>query len=620
MSRIDLDTILREMRLPPERQARLRRRLRLIAPLLGLFLRIFFRQPKHATLYLRLVSYIYPYRRQFLLAFFCMILTGILDASPIALLKPILDDVFTQHDRGMLLLLPLGLVFLFTAKGVTHFIQKFIMRTIGQRAMRDLRKALFQKILRLPHSFFQHSKSGDLIARITNDIQIIDQGVSTVVSNLVKDVFSILATVAIIFYFDWRFGVVAMVSIPILVAPIGYLAQIMRRAGRITQEMIAELTVVAQEAFQGISIVKAFRGEHHEEKRFHKANEEYFGQAKRAIKASAISTPLTEFIGAVIAAGVLYAGGRFVMDGMLSAGTFITCLVALFKMYMPFKELGNVNHAVQQTAVVARRLFEILDTPLDVRDTPEARPLPPFSREVEFRSVSFSYDEGEEVLHKVSFRVKKGEMVAFVGPSGAGKTTLAHLIPRFFDVTGGALLIDGHDVREVTIESLRRQIGMVTQDVILFHDTVLGNITYGSDEHDPERAIEAARAAYAHEFIKDFPEGYQTVIGERGLRLSGGQRQRLSIARALYHDPAILLLDEATSALDTESEMVVQKAIQNLVANRTTLVIAHRLSTIRHVDRIVVLHEGHIVEEGTHDQLMANASHYKRLHDLQFNS
>lgn len=580
--------------------------------------RIFFRGERDKELYLRLLEYMLPYSRRLVFAVFCMAATGLFDAGPIALLQPILDEIFTNQNRQALGYLPVLLVVLFGLKGIFNFSQKYLMRLVAQKVIRDLRLQVFRHVLSLPLSYFTQQRSGEIISRITNDIHMIDKGVSTVLSDLFKDVFTIISLVLVILVLDWRFAMVSLLAIPLLVAPIGYLAQILRRASKITQEMVGIISSITQESIGGIPVIKAFNAEHFTAKRFHVANEKYYFQAKRAIQAASASTPITEFIGACLAAVVIYFGGNFVIDGVFSSGTFIACLAALFKMYMPFKQLGNVSHSIQQAVTASDRIFSLLDADLSIHESPMARPLLRHRETVTYEGVSYDYGDKNPVLKDVSLTVQHGESVALVGPSGSGKTTMVHLLPRFFDPTEGRICIDGVDLKDVTLESLRRQIGIVSQDVILFHDTVSANIAYGADEHDQQRVIDAARAAYADEFILNLEQGYSTVIGERGASLSGGQRQRLSLARALYHDPAILILDEATSALDPESEQLVQQAIQRLMKSRTTFIIAHRLSTIRHVDRILVLSEGRIVEDGTHEELLRPGTVYKRFHDMQF--
>lgn len=457
------------------------------------------------------------------------------------------------------------------------------------------------------------------MSRVLNDVSTMEQAVSNVLSDLLRESFAILCFVVLLFILNWRFAIIAFIVLPLSIWPVHIISKKIRHISRKTQEQMSDMSSILQETISGIAIVKAFVKEEFEFNRFAKANQKYFDNSMRATKASSLQTPIMEFLGSIAAALIIFLGGLQVMSGVMTTGTFFAFVGALFSMYAPFKKLGQINFTIQTALAASSRVFEMLDTKAILTEAPGAIELPPFSKSIEFKNVSFKYED-ELILKNINLKINKGEVVAIVGSSGAGKTSLVNLLPRFYDPCEGQILIDGIDIKKVTFASLRSQIGIVTQDTILFNDTLENNIAYGAKDYPRERLEASAKAACCDEFIYSnaLPDNFNTIIGDRGVRLSGGQRQRISIARAIFKNPPILILDEATSSLDTESEMMVQQALKNLMENRTTLIIAHRLSTIRNVDRIIVLENGSIVEEGAHEELMKRGGAYKKLYELQF--
>ncbi|MEE8484919.1 MAG: ABC transporter ATP-binding protein, partial [Nitrospinota bacterium] len=452
-----------------------------------------------------------------------------------------------------------------------------------------------------------------------NDIQLIQESISVVVYDIVREGFTAIVLLGVLFYRDAKLASIAVIVIPFSAMLIGRLGRTLRGKVKKTQERMAELTSLMLEALSGYRIVQAFGMQDYELKRFKKSNESFFHAMLKMIKISEIASPLMEFVGAFGIAAIIWYGGMQVIEGETTVGNFFSFMAALFMLFPVISRLSRVYNKIQQASAAASRVFEIIDLEPEISDAQNAKPVKRLHGEVRFDNVSFSYDT-EPVLKDINLSVKAGSIIAIVGTSGAGKSTLVDLIPRFYDPTQGRILLDGTDIRGATLETLRGQTGIVTQEIFLFNDSIKNNIAYGKEETPMEKIVDAAKAAYAHEFISEMPQGYDSVIGERGVKLSGGQRQRISIARAILKDPAILILDEATSALDTESEIMVQKALANLMKNRTTFVIAHRLSTILHADRIIVLDGGRIVEEGRHETLMAGNGYYKKVHDMQFSN
>ena len=568
-------------------------------------------------IYKRLIKLAKPHLPKFILAMLCMLVVGGLTSVLAFLVKPVLDDIFMKKNAAMLKWIPIAVVAIYMLKGLCTYVQTILMNFIGQRVVADIRNRLYQVIQTQSMSFFTKNQTGILMSRITNDVNSMQGAVSEAVTSLLKDSFTLICLMFVIFYRDWQLALVAMVIFPVTIYPIATFGRKIRKLATRTQVTMGSLTTLLQETISGARIVKAFGREDYESSRFSRENENLLKLTLKSVTISAVSSPFMEFLGGVGIAAIIFYGGYQVIQGVSTPGTFFSFLAALIMLYEPIKRLTNVNNTIQQGIAGAQRVFSIIDAVPEIRNKPEAIPLPAISKAIDIRNVTFRYED-TPVLKQINLTVRAGEAVAFVGMSGGGKTTLVNLIPRFYDVSEGQILIDGRDIRDVTIESLRAQIGIVTQQTILFNDSVRNNIIYGDIEKTEADVIRAAKAANAHHFIMNLPDGYDTVIGEQGTKLSGGERQRISIARALLKDAPILVLDEATSSLDTEAEIEVQEALENLMKGRTTLVIAHRLSTIRNADRIVVLVNGEIVEEGTHEALLDKKGEYFRLYQMQF--
>jgi subfamily B ATP-binding cassette protein MsbA len=537
-------------------------------------------------------------------------------------LKARVDGVLMRGTK-MEALWRIVVVFFFLAflKNVTGYVQNVLMTYVGQRVIKDLRDALFMKFTSLPLSFFHRHRAGELISRATNDVQIANKCVNVSFTNLVRDPIFIVMYLGLALLLSWRLTLLAMLVLPLSMVAIIQIGKKLRKYSHRQQEKLANLTSVLQETVYGIRVVKAFAMETFENRKFLQESERLFRDVFKIARMQALSSPLTEQLSVIVGLFILWYGGHQVLSGdSLPPDMFILFLVCIFSLVHPIKELSQVNNAIQEGMAAAERIFTVLDAAPEVGEENGLGELRDIRGEVEFQDVTFGYEAGKPVLHDINLVVQPGEIVALVGSSGAGKSTLVDLIPRFYDPQHGRLLVDGQDLRSLKIASLRRAMGVVTQEVLLFNDTVRNNIAYGLGDV-PQDAVEAAaRAANAHAFILGLPEGYQTLIGDRGVKISGGERQRLSIARAILKNPPILILDEATSALDSESEQLVQEAIDRLVRNRTTFVIAHRLSTIQNVNRIYVLQNGRIVETGTHAELLAAEGVYRDLHNLQFRS
>ncbi len=565
----------------------------------------------------RLFVYAKPYRWRLVGAVIAMAVYAAGDAGQAMLVKPIVDRTLLFGDN--LTLIAWGIVAVYVVKGVGSYVSSYVMVGVGQRVVMDLRNALYRHILGQSAGFFARRTTGQLMSRIGNDVAQVQQAVSETIGDLARESITAIVLAGYLFYLDARLTLSTLIVAPLIVYPLVRLGWRVRRTTRRSQEALEHLSHLTVEAFTGHRIVKAFGTEAHEGEKFGRAAHDLYRTNMKVTAALSSLPPLMELIGGVGMAVALIYGARQVSTHQMTEGDFFSFMAALLLMYGPAKKLSRVNANLQQTIAASERIFDMLDTHTEVKEQTGAPALPPFRSRIEFRDVGFGYEDGNApILRDVSLHINAGQMIAIVGRSGAGKTTLVNLLPRFYDVTRGAILIDGVDIRDVALKSLRAQIGIVTQETVLFDDTIANNIAYGSPDASPHAIEAAAKAANAHEFVTALPHGYATMIGERGQRISGGQRQRIAIARALLKNAPILVLDEATSALDTESEQLVQAALTNLMMNRTSFVIAHRLSTIRRADAIVVLDHGRIVEIGKHDELLARPDGtYATLYQLQ---
>jgi subfamily B ATP-binding cassette protein MsbA len=594
----------------------------------------------------RLMRYVRPYSGRLALAVLLMAGVGVFEALTALLIGPVFDRVLNPQSQGdgiLLVTIPyvnyaldlrhwapealhnvwtvvaFAILAVTLGKALFEYAAAYLVHYIGFAVISDLRNQVYEKIIRQSVRFFKEHSTGKLMSAIINDIEKIQLAVSHLLADFLRQSFTLAGMVAVLLLLDPK---LAAVALPLLVAVVLYAAskigRRVRKSSRTSQDNVADLSQILQETISGNRIVKAFGMERWEVRRFREAARRLFQVNLRYVRAQALTSPLMELLGGVMIVILLAVGRDRIKAQVLTPGSFLVFVYALLKLYEPVKRLTGINNAFQQALGASAKVFEYLDLHEEVVDRPGARPAPAFSQAVEFDHVWFAYEHGQTLLRDVSLKAERGQMVAIVGSSGAGKTTLVNLIPRFFDVTAGRVLLDGQDVRDLSLESLRAQVGMVTQETILFHDTVRNNIGYGRPGASAADIEAAARAALAHDFIQAMPQGYDTLIGERGQRLSGGQRQRLAIARALLKNAPLLILDEATSELDTESEMEVQRALNNLVTGRTVFVIAHRLSTVRRADVILVLDSGGIAESGTHQDLIDQGGIYRKLHELQF--
>jgi ATP-binding cassette, subfamily B, bacterial MsbA len=600
---------------------------------------------------IRLVRYVLPFLLQLLPGIFLLAAVGFLEAFRLVLLKPVLDRVlapstgsenivlFTMpqsghpiylqrfvptHFHNAWTIVAYALVASTVLKGCFDYLGTYLVNHAGFGMITNLRNDLYDSVLRRSAAFFQKHTTGTLISTIINDIERVQYAMSSILAEFLQQFFSFLFTAALVVMLGKQLAWVLLLFIPVIVFSAIRIGRRVRSTTRTGQDQLADVQNILQETIAGNRIVKAFGMESWEIARFRTAAQRLFRANLRSVAAAAISSPLMDTFGAIAIALLLLLGREQIAHNQLTLGAFIAFVAAVLSMYNPVRKFAVFNNSFQQALGASSQLFKFMDTEDLVREKPGAKALPRFSHAIQFENVSFSYQsDGEgsrEILHNINLEVRRGEILAIVGSSGAGKSTLVHLLPRFFDVSSGSILVDSHDVRDVTVSSLRSQIGIVTQDTVLFNDTVRNNIAYGQPHVAMKEVEGAARAALAHDFIQALPAGYDTVIGERGVRLSGGERQRLAIARALLKNAPVLILDEATSALDSESEALVQSALHNLMSGRTVLVIAHRLSTVRRADRIVVIENGTIADIGTHEDLMSKLGTYRRLYELQFAS
>lgn len=568
----------------------------------------------------RLYQVVRQYKLFLVIAMIAMIFVSIFTGAQAVLIRDLIDDIFIDKDTVLLKLLPLIVIVIFGVKSICYYIYQFTLEKVGQSIIRDMRVMVFEHIHKQPLSFFENIPTGTLISRIISDVTLMQQAVSSAIVSTLRDMTQAFILLGVVFYMNWRLAMLTFIIIPLATIPIVSFGKIFRRLSTKSQEETAIMSNLLHETITGSRIVKAFCKEEYEGKRFRAQVGRLFSVIIKEARYRSMQHPMMEMIGGLAVALIVWFGGKQVIAGQTTPGAFFAFFTALIAAYEPIKGVSKINSAIQQGMASATRIFTLLDVEPEIQDKPGAVTLPPFKDAIELRDVTFKYEEKKDVLSKVNLKVPAGQALAIVGPSGGGKTTLTNLVPRFLDIKQGhgGIYIDNNDIRDVTIESLRQQISVVTQQTILFNDTVRNNIAYGNLDATDAEIEAAAEAAHALKFINRLPDGFNTEIGEGGARLSGGERQRVSIARAILKNAPILILDEATSALDTESEREVQKALENLMKNKTTFVIAHRLSTIKNVDRIIVVKKGQIVEEGTHDELLALHGEYELLYNMQY--
>jgi subfamily B ATP-binding cassette protein MsbA len=570
-------------------------------------------------LFIRLLRCFRHYRLRLTGAFVCSALVAASTGAYAWLVRPVLDGIFINKDQFLLTVLPLAILLVAALKGVFSYGQNYLMNYVGNQVITDIRGQLFLQLMRLPVKFHDANTTGRLVSRVINDVNVMANAVAGVLKDMFQQGLTFVAMVAVIVYQNWKLAAISLVVVPMSSYTMVRMGQRMRKLATRGQEQMGDMASTLQETLAGNRIVKAFGREDAEGKRFRVSNEGFLRMTMKSIQVSSLGNSHMEVIGVVGVAAIVWYGGYLVIQGAMTPGAFFSFLTAMFMAYTPIRRLSSANNTIQQALAASERVFGVLDLDNERAEDLGRKELSGVRSSVEFQGVSFRYEGNDAVvLGDIELSIKAGEVVALVGSSGSGKTTLVSLVPRFYEPTQGALLIDGRDIRDYTLQSLRRHIGIVSQDTVLFDETVAYNIAYGRPDAGDHDIVEAAKAAYAHEFIERLPDGYRTLIGENGVKLSGGERQRLAIARAILRDPPILILDEATSALDSESERIVQLALSNLMKNRTTLVIAHRLSTIQKADRIVVMDRGRVVEVGSHDDLLERGGVYKRLHAIQF--
>ena len=572
------------------------------------------------NLYFRALKYIKPYWKRGLAAGICTIIAAGGTAYLPFVIKDMVDQVLSEKNTTMLNWIVVSIVVVFVIRGIAYYGQSYLMNYVGQRVIIDIRKAVFEKLQRLSMSFYDKHKTGTIMSYVTNDVSALQSAMVDNVVEMITETVILVASIVMMLYLDWKLFLVTFCTFPIVLWFIDNFGKRIRKSGSRIQEVTADITSVLQEVASSPRVIKSFVREDYEIDRFDKENLNNFRANMKYAQLSSTLTPTIEFVAAVGVSIILWYGGNSVINGSITAGSLVAFLTYAVNISNPIKRLSRVIGNIQKALAAAQRVFDVLDLPEDIKNAPDAKALPKVKGDVRFNDVSFAYNENEEVLSHVSFEVKPGEMVAFVGPSGAGKSTVASLLPRFYDAINGSITIDGQDIRKVTLDSLREQVGIVPQETVLFNGSVYDNILYGRLDATREEVEAAAKAANAHDFIMQLPDGYETMLGDRGMNISGGQRQRISIARAILKNPQILILDEATSALDTESERVVQEALDRLMVGRTSFVIAHRLSTIKNADKIMVLEKGQLIEQGNHDELMAMDGLYAHLYKIQYRS
>ena len=565
-----------------------------------------------------LFKYIKPYKKQFVQAALSMIMLAALRGVVVYLMGPVIQGVFVEKKLDILRLVLIGLPILFVLRMAAEYSNNYLMSWIGQRAVQQIRDDLFTHIHRLSIEFYWRKRSSDVMSRVINDLNNVQSAVQFVPLYLIRDSLTVSALIFVLFYVNWRFALISLVIIPVTSAVMKVLGKKMRRSGMESQIIVGEISHRFQESLQGITVVKAFNYEEEAIARFRSANDDYFSKTMRYLRATALAGPLMEFIGSIILVVMIYLGGHAIFEGTMTTAAFFSFIAAFFTAYMPLKNIANLNSKLQLGLASWERILQILDEKPTVTIVHNPKPMGTVRGCVEFDRLGYKYPSRDtQVLKNMSFVIEPGQVAAFVGPSGSGKTTIIHLLLRFFDPVSGRVLIDGRELRGIDTRELKDHMGLVTQDTILFDDTVLKNITIGKPGASMEEVVDAAKAADAHGFIAAMPQGYNTRLGERGVKLSGGQRQRLAIARAIIKKPEILLLDEATSNLDTASEQVVQAAIERILKGRTVVMVAHRLSTVRNADKIFVLKQGELVETGSHEELLSKTGVYRALYEAQ---
>lgn len=570
------------------------------------------------TLYLRILSYIKPYMHRLIFAMFCTIMAAAGNLYIPWIIKDMIDEVLADKNGTMLNWIAASIIAIFVVRGLFWYGQNYLMSYVGQSVIIDIRAAVFKKLQRLSVSFYDKNKTGTIMSYVTNDVNALQSAMVENTIEMITEGFILIGSVVAMIYLDWRLTLFTVCTFPVVLWFMEFFGKKIRKTGGRIQECTADITSVLQESVASARVIKSFVREDYEVDRFDVENRANFRANMKNAQLMATLTPVVELVAAIGVTMIIWYGGNNVINGTITAGSLVAFLTYAVNISNPIKRLTRVIGNIQKALAAAQRVFMIIDMPEEIAESRDAKQLPEVSGKVEFQNVSFAYDDKGNVITDLSFSVKPGEVIAIVGPSGAGKSTIANLLPRFYDVNKGDIKIDGHSVREVTLDSLREQVGIVPQETMLFNGSVYNNILYGRLDATKEEIEAAAKAANAHDFIMQLTDGYGTKLGDRGVNLSGGQRQRIAIARAILKNPRILILDEATSALDTESERVVQEALDRLMVGRTSFVIAHRLSTVKNADKILVLEKGNLVESGTHDELLALDGLYAHLYKIQY--